>query len=842
MSPRLFLTAIFTASSLHAAELFPFVPPWDDATPGATNISAWLTAPAGKDGFVTVKDGHLFAGGKRFRIFGVNMAFGANFPTHEAAEKVAGRLAKFGINCVRFHHMDMFSAPAGIFAKDGVTLDPERLDRLDYFIAQLKARGIYTNLNLHVSRTYPDRPKSEKQGNENYDKGVDNFAAAQIALQKDFARDLLTHVNPYTKTSYAQEPAVALIEINNENALLFSWQTGALDEAAKPYRDELSELWTKWLIEKYGDHAKIAAAWRTDAKPAGPELLLNGDFAKGLDGWRSEQHEGAAATASVDGGVLRVEVKTPGRESWHVQINQAGLKVDATDAVELKFRARASAPLKVSVAVGQSHEPWKVLASETFALTAGWQTFKLVRKLSASDNNARVSFSLGTAAGWIEIDDVTLHTAGLDGSVPALKTGIITAFTKGDYAGRTETAQRDWYRFLWTLEERYWPGMYAFIREELKAKPLILGTQLFWSPFPIQSRMDVIDSHAYWQHPHFPGKSWDMGNWTVKNDAMTGARDGGTLSRLALQRVAGKPYLVTEYNHSAPNTFAAETFPLVCAYAALQDWDGIFAFAYSHRGDDWDKGYFPSFFDIDQHPTKMATLPASLACFLRGDVAPATTEHIVQMSLADAIEQARKGGARIGADQFNVSKAAALMQRVGVKLGKGATPESEPTASPIFKCDTGELAWDTVDKVVTVNTARSKAIVGFAERRSYDLGGVKIDFGALNEGFGIVQLTVLDGADVASAKRLLITATATAENTDMQWTSDRKDSVGRNWGKAPSLVEGVPAKITLPGVAAKLKAWALDERGQRRAEVPVRDGVIEIGPQYRSVWYELAVE
>ena len=32
------------------------------------------------------------------------------------------------------------------------------------------------------------------------------------------------------------------------------------------------------------------------------------------------------------------------------------------------------------------------------------------------------------------------------------------------------------------------------------------------------------------------------------------------------------------------------------------------------------KGYFPSFFDIDQHPTKMATLPASLAMFLRGDV------------------------------------------------------------------------------------------------------------------------------------------------------------------------------------------------------------------------------
>ena len=91
------------------------------------------------------------------------MAFGANFPTHEDAEKVAGRMAKFGINCVRFHHMDMQTAPTGIFAADGRTLDPDRLDRLDYFIAQLKAHGIYADLNLHVSRTYPDAPPRRKR-------------------------------------------------------------------------------------------------------------------------------------------------------------------------------------------------------------------------------------------------------------------------------------------------------------------------------------------------------------------------------------------------------------------------------------------------------------------------------------------------------------------------------------------------------------------------------------------------------------------------------------------------------------------------------------------------------
>src|SRR5215213_1556225 len=170
-----------------AADLFPFVLPWDDASPTVISLAQLNEKPAGRDGFVRVKAGHLFAGEQRLRIFGVNVCFGANFPTRDAAEKVAARMAKFGINCVRFHHMDMFSAPGGIFAKDGKTLDAERLDRLDYFIAKLKEQGIYADLNLHVSRTYPDRPKAEKQGNPSYDKGVDNFAAATIQLQKDYA-------------------------------------------------------------------------------------------------------------------------------------------------------------------------------------------------------------------------------------------------------------------------------------------------------------------------------------------------------------------------------------------------------------------------------------------------------------------------------------------------------------------------------------------------------------------------------------------------------------------------------------------------------------------------------
>jgi hypothetical protein len=80
-----------------------------------------------------------------------------------------------------------------------------------------------------------------------------------------------------------------------------------------------------------------------------------------------------------------------------------------------------------------------------------------------------------------------------------------------------------------------------------------------------------------------------------------------------------------------------------------------------------------------------------------------------------------------------------------------------------------------------------------------------------------------------------VVACGTAENTGMAWQDATKTSVGRNWGKAPSLVEGVPAKLTFPG---NVVVWALDERGQRRERLP--NG--EIGPQYRTIWYEVVVQ
>jgi hypothetical protein len=819
--------------------MFPFQLPWDDASESVTNIS-WLNdKPAGRDGFVHVKGGHLFAGEKRLRIFGVNTCFAANFPDKDMAPKVAARMAKFGINCVRFHHMDMLSAPGGIFAKDGRTLDLGQLDKLDFFIAELKKNGIYADLNLHVSRTYPDRPRAEKKGNPDYDKGVDNYCAAMIALQKDYARDLLTHVNAYTGNRYADEPAVALVEINNENALGFQWWAGEMDDLPAPYREELETLWGAWIAKKHGSDEAARKVWSEGAREPGAEMLAD-------PSWSFEQHGGASQSHSVENGLITLIVRKPGTESWHVQFSTLPMAVKP-GSYEVRFRWRASddgADIKdasLSVALMQSHEPWKVLGSANVKAGAPFREVSATIKVTDTDDKARLTIGgMGTTPGVFEFSGlkqftgISLRPAGVDGSLVRNTAQRIPIVHKLDLARTTPAKQRDWQEFIWDTETAYWNGMRDFLKKDLGVKAPIVGTQGFWSPGHVQAGMDVIDSHAYWQHPDFHGRGWNADVWDVKNEPMAGAPDGGTLPGLAAQRVAGKPFLCTEYNHAAPNTYSAETFPLLCAFAALQDWDGVFAFSYSHRaGDAWSQEHFNNFFDIDRHPVKMATLPGAVISFRRGDVPAASSSDERHFSRHELADMALSGGPGF---VFRSEKNPAF-----ASYRKSYDIVDEPRSfGSLTAKGLSALSWEPDKGIDLARYERTSFLVGkHLESVGIIPGGFRPQ--KTRNDFACYQLTVLDRderADFSTAKRILLTATGDIENTGMGWKNAPKTSVGRDWGKAPVLVEGPAAKIELPG-GGKFKAWALDERGQRRAEIPVANGTLEIGPQHRTLWYEV---
>lgn len=214
------------------------------------DVSFLLNAPAGKGGFLRVVNGHLATGnGRRIRLWGVNITDWSKgsrqIPEKKDAAFWASILARFGVNCVRFQFLDI-DAPRGLLVagkSDTRSIDPDQMDREDYFIAELEKRGIYIDFNLLVGRPFKtgdgvDDASTLHEGA----KGTSLFDHRLIELQKEYAQQLLTHRNPYTGRSFSQDSAVALVEINNENALNIGFRP-----PSPFYAKELTGMYNQWL-------------------------------------------------------------------------------------------------------------------------------------------------------------------------------------------------------------------------------------------------------------------------------------------------------------------------------------------------------------------------------------------------------------------------------------------------------------------------------------------------------------------------------------------------------------------------------------------------------------------
>lgn len=243
---------------------------------GVLNYSHLLDAPAGKHGFVTNRKGHFyFEDGTRARFLGFNVATRSNTPDHETADKLAERFASMGVNIIRLHAAD---APVGeepwswssckeaplldYTSGNSRTFNKEGWDRFDYFAAKLKEKGIYLHIDLIVAREFLAGDELDYPGGApSCLKRHCMYNERLIELQKEYAREFLLHVNPYTGLALIDDPAVVTVQINNEDSAI-KWPMGAdAGEQMAPYRDEVQRRFNHYLLMKYYTREKLAKAW-----------------------------------------------------------------------------------------------------------------------------------------------------------------------------------------------------------------------------------------------------------------------------------------------------------------------------------------------------------------------------------------------------------------------------------------------------------------------------------------------------------------------------------------------------------------------------------------------------
>ncbi len=613
------------AGTAHAEEgWFPYYFPADPAkAPDFQGLPAStfnagkdvLDAPAGKHGFVKVKDGHFyFEDGARAKFWGTNLCFGACFPEHKDAEVMASRIAYFGFNAVRLHHMDFYFEPNGIFEdiapayknkqmKPTGHLSPRQLDKLDYLIYQLKQRGIYININTLVSRSFTEADGVVDAGKLGMAaKPYSLFDKKLIELQKQYAKDLLTHLNPYTKLRYRDDPAVCMVEITNENTL------SELKPSSLPvyYKKEFEDLYKNWLINKYGSLETSRTSWI-----GGPNLLpplsLRGDpnirADEAISKWTTEEHNGAKLTRAdtEDDTVLTINNITG--TSWHLQFRYNPVKLKKGKGYLFKFTAKSDKPLVIGLVAQQAYDPWKDLGlNGEISLGGEFKTFEISFTAAANCDNSKVGFLIGNSPGVITIKDAILTESGKEIDMKAFLSGI---------------------------ERKYLTDMRAYLRDTVGVKvPIGIGGH--WNPTQLklqQECLDYVDKHAYWDHPQFPRKSWDMNDFRIHNKSILADKNRGIIGGLTViaseAKQSNMPFVLSEWNHCYPNQYAYETPLLLAEEAKKNDWDALFQFAWAHSGKDLaNYSDLNSYFNINPNAQQLILCSYGSRIFLdfKGDV------------------------------------------------------------------------------------------------------------------------------------------------------------------------------------------------------------------------------
>ena len=901
------LASVVLLARARAAEpetMFPFIIE-QGAPSNITNVHTWTNEPprpAGSDGFLVARDGGFATSAGQTRLLGTNICFGANFPTKDHADLLADALARFGISVVRLHHMDSRDIWGKNIDKSTTEIDPEQLDKLDYLISRFHKNGIYVNINLHVSRAFKERdgfPNADQLPTHN--KGVDNFDARMIELQKKYAKDLLQHVNPYTGKAYVDDPGVAVVEINNENSVVASWSWGELDTLPSPYADEFAELWNRWLLEKYGDTKTLRAKWNCKEYPLGAEQVANGLFTaefkfNSTGNWRLETDSTAKCNAvvlsdrdsSLQGQPLRFTVEAGGEVAWRPQFNCVGLAITAGKPYRTSFKYRSAKRSEFSVGLIENHDPWNAVGYRVkLQATPEWQTFDRAFIATVDDSAVRLTFNGFEAGDEIELADVSFREGGTVGLADdeTLESRTIPApKNSGDAKLLGAEARADFTAFLHDLENEYWQTMYRYVKD-LGTKSLTTGTQLQYGFWYNQGRLDYCDIHAYWNHPNFPRKSWDQNDWLIGNTCLANSPASGTLANLASVRVIGRPFTCSEYDHPYPNYYNAEGNLMLAAVAAFQDWSATFQFAWSH-GDNFVRDAASPFFDMCANQVKMAHLPACYAIFARGDVQSGPGKLYYAPEMTEAQEESIMNGSLSGyhrslAQGLELDKSLSLAVYSGIDLVDLNLPKSAKLegARKISSWDDvpqelgsleskrivnefGEICWNfqTPGKgFFTVDTANSKAFSGFITA-PIELDAVTFEVGKTELGWATLSLVKATNARKDAEKigrltpgRYLLTATGHMKNTDAVFKEVGEKDVttaghfGGSNGHAPVLCEGVPATVTLKGLTSVVTTvYALDSTGARGPKLEttqVENGVaFAIGPKWKTLWYEIVVE
>ena len=421
-------------------------------------------------------------------------------------------------------------------------------------------------------------------------------------------------------------------------------------------------------------------------------------------------------------------------------------------------------------------------------------------------------------------------------------------------------------QFLREREERFAKRVTEFLRDEMRCRALTTNMNCWFYPVAFQlprgASYDYLDDHFYVDHPHFLEQSWRLPSSCPNVNPMANEAMGA--HGLVLRRLLDRPFTITEYNYAAPGRFRGVGGIATGAAAALQNWAGLWRFAWSHdaRGMT-DPAHKPlAYFDMAGDPLSLAAERASICLFLRRDLPELPVTYAYTLPPAELVK-ADGTGRQAGANWSWASWYAKVGGVLADKVPEGAMDAGsfraalsrksndvrrallgpDPAASRL-PMGNGAVEIDKDEGTFLLRTPRTCG--GFAEGGELRADALVADLG---DTAATVWASSLDDKPLRESGRVLVTHLTDVQNTGATFASDER-KILLAWGRVPHLMATGKARVSLELADRPWKVYSLTTGGRRRREVPAAyaDGRltftadIAADPAAASFLYEVVAE
>lgn len=256
-NPYLPIATKLNQGNLYDPTWYPYYVPSDpwaiEGTPlDASNL---LEKPSGQHGRVVV-DGEkmTFEDGTECQFWGINIADTEFIMTEADAEATARMMASLGFNCVRFHITSSVIKEHASTRENG-RLSQEKMNKLGYFLKQLKDNGLYYGFDLPWGNNYKN--SDIKYFDQINAAAAKYYAQDLIKVYDENAKQFITWVNPYTGMTIGEDPSAVWVSLYNESTIFRNANFGNDDY----HNAEIQGYFNAWLREKYPTRDALKLAW-----------------------------------------------------------------------------------------------------------------------------------------------------------------------------------------------------------------------------------------------------------------------------------------------------------------------------------------------------------------------------------------------------------------------------------------------------------------------------------------------------------------------------------------------------------------------------------------------------